>query len=150
MNGDTEAPRDNQLTEKIIGCAIEVHKALGPGLLESAYEECFCYELAQSGFSFRRQVPLPVVYKGVKLDCGYKIDVLVDDFVIIELKTVEKLLPIHEAQLLTYLKLYKKPLGLLMNFNVPALRHGIKRLVNQFDEPSASLRLGGEKSKDEK
>jgi len=98
-----ETQRENQLTEKIIGCAIEVHKALGPGLLESAYEECFCYELAQNGISFSRQVPLPVVYKGIKLDYGYKIDVLVNDLVIIELKTVEKLLPIHDAQLLTYL-----------------------------------------------
>jgi GxxExxY protein len=132
--GDAETQRENQLTEKIIGCAIEVHKVLGPGLLESAYEECFCYELTQNGFSLRRQVPLPVVYKGIKLDCGYRIDVLVSDFVIIELKTVEKLLPIHEAQLLTYLKLYKRPLGLLMNFNVPVLKNGIKRFVNQFRE----------------
>jgi GxxExxY protein len=142
--GGAETLRENQLTEKIIGCAIEVHKALGPGLLESAYEECFCYELAQNGFSINRQVPLPVVYKGIKLDCGYRIDVLVNDLIIIELKTVEKLLPIHDAQLLTYLKLYKRPLGLLMNFNVPALKDGIKRLVNQFQELSASPRLGGE------
>jgi GxxExxY protein len=102
------------------------------------------YELAQNGFSFSRQVPLPVVYKGIKLDCGYRMDVLVNDFIIIELKTVEKLLPIHEAQLLTYLKLYKRPLGLLLNFNVPALKDGIKRLVNQFQDTSASQRLGGE------
>ncbi len=142
--GDTETQRENQLTEKIIGCAIEVHRALGPGLLESAYEECFCYELKQQGLSFNRQVPLPVVYKGIKLDCGYRIDVLINDLVIVELKTVEKLLPIHDAQLLTYLKLYKRPLGLLMNFNVPALRSGIKRLVNQFKELSAPPRLGGE------
>lgn len=133
------------MTEMIIGCAIEVHKALGPGLLESAYEECFCYELGQNGISFTRQVPLPVVYKGIKLDCGYRIDVLVDDLVIVELKTVEKLLPIHDAQLLTYLKLYRRSLGLLLNFNVPALKDGIKRIVNQFQEPSASQRLGGER-----
>lgn len=132
------------MTERIIGCAIEVHKALGPGLLESAYEECFCYELAQNGFSLSRQVPLPVVYKGIKLDCGYRIDVLIDDLVIVELKTVENLLPIHDAQLLTYLKLYQRSLGLLMNFNVPVLKDGIKRIVNQFQENSASLRLGGE------
>jgi len=142
--GDAETPRENQLTEKIIGCAIEVHKALGPGLLESAYEECFCYELNQQGLSFNRQVPLPVVYKGIKLDCGYRIDVLVNDIIVVELKTVEKLLPIHDAQLLTYLKLYKRPIGLLMNFNVPALKSGIKRLVNQFQELSAPPRLGGE------
>ena len=142
--GDAETPRGDQLTERIIGCAIEVHKALGPGLLESTYEECFCYELAQKDISFRRQVPLPVVYKGIKLDCGYRIDVLVNDLVIVELKTVEKLLPIHDAQLLTYLKLYKRPLGLLMNFNVPALRYGIKRLVNQYEGPSVPPRLGGD------
>ena len=129
---DAELKRESQLTEKIIGCGIEVHKALGPGLLESAYEECFCYELTQNGISFSRQVPLPVVYKGIKLDCGYRIDVLVNDFVVVELKTVEKLLPIHDAQLLTYLKLYRRPVGLLMNFNVPVLKDGIKRLVNQF------------------
>jgi GxxExxY protein len=139
-----ETQRENQLTEKIIGCAIEVHKALGPGLLESAYGECLCCELAQNGFFIARQVPLPVVYKGIRLDCGYRIDVLVNDLIIIELKTVEKLLPIHDAQLLTYLKLYRRPLGLLMNFNVPVLKDGIKRLVNQFQETSASPRLGGE------
>ena len=126
--GDAETQRENQLTEKIIGCAIEVHKALGPGLLESAYEECFCYELNQQGLSFNRQVPLPVVYKGIKLDCGYRIDVLVNEIIIVELKTVEKLLPIHDAQLLTYLKLYKRPIGLLMNFNVPTLKNGIKTI----------------------
>ena len=142
--GGAEAQRENRLTERIIGCAIEVHKALGPGLLESAYEECFCYELAQNGFPFSRQVPLPVVYKGIKLDCGYRIDVLVDDLVVIELKTVEKILPIHEAQLLTYLKLYGQSLGLLMNFNVPVLKDGIKRIVNHFQENSAPLRLCGE------
>jgi GxxExxY protein len=142
--GGAEAQRENQLTEKIIGCGIEVHKALGPGLLESAYEECFCYELAQNGISFSRQVPLPVEYKGIKLDCGYRIAVLVHDLVIVELKTVEKMLTIHEAQLLTYLKLYRRPLGLLMNFNVPVLKDGIKRLVNQFQDISASPRLGGD------
>lgn len=142
--GGAETPREDQLTEKIIDCAIEVHKALGPGLLESAYEECFCYELAQNGFSFRRQVPLPVVYKGIKLDCGYRVDVLVNDFVIVELKTVEKLLPIHEAQLLTYLKLYQRPLGLLLNFNVPALKDGIKRLVNRFQDSSVSQPAPGD------
>ncbi len=141
---DAETQRENQLTEKIIGCAIEVNKALGPGLLESAYEECLCYELTQNGLSFNRQVSLPVVYKGIKLDCGYRIDVLVHDLIIVELKTVEKLMPVHDAQLLTYLKLYKRPLGLLMNFNVPVLKDGIKRLVNQFQELSASPRLRGE------
>lgn len=141
---DAEAQRENQITEKIIGCSIEVHKALGPGLLESAYEECLCYELDQLGYSFCRQVPLHVVYKGIKLDCGYRMDIVVYDLIIIELKTVEKLLPIHDAQLLTYLKLYNRSLGLLINFNVPVLKDGIKRIVNKFKEISASPRLCGE------
>src|SRR5439155_9834722 len=93
------------LTEKIIGFAIEVHRHLGPGLLESAYEECLCYELTQNGHAFRRQVPLPVVYKGVRLDCGYRLDLVIEDQVILALKTVERLMPIHDAQLLTYMKL---------------------------------------------
>src|ERR687885_427148 len=97
--GDAEAQRINQITEKIIGCAIEVHRALGPGLLESAYEECVCYELYQAEMKFRRQVPLPVAYKGVKLDCGYRLDLVVEDFVVVEFKAVENLLPVHEAQL---------------------------------------------------
>ena len=122
----------NQITEKIIGAAIEIHKTLGPGLLESAYEECLCYELSRARISFRRQVDLPVSYKEVKLDCGYRIDLLVEEEVIIELNTVEKLLPIHEAQLLTYLKMMDKRLGLLVNFNVPVLRDGIKRIANRL------------------
>jgi GxxExxY protein len=124
---DTEAQRDS-LTEKVIGAAIEVHRALGPGLLESAYEECLCYELTQLGLKHQRQVQLAVVYKGMHLDCGYRMDVLVEDKLAIELKTVEVLLPIHEAQLLTYLKLSGIKTGLLLNFNVPALRNGIKRM----------------------
>ena len=142
---DAEAQRENLITEKIIGSSIEVHKTLGPGLLESAYEVCLCYELEQLGLSLRRQIALPVVYKGIKLDCGYRMDIVVEDVIIVELKTVEKLLPIHEAQLLTYLKLYDRSLGLLMNFNVPVLKDGIKRIVNKFQEPSASQRLCGEK-----
>ncbi|OIP29557.1 MAG: GxxExxY protein [Deltaproteobacteria bacterium CG12_big_fil_rev_8_21_14_0_65_43_10] len=122
----------NQITEKIIGAAIEIHKTIGPGLLESAYEECLCYELSRARISFKRQVDLPVKYKEVKLDCGYRIDLLVEEEVIIELKTVEKLLPIHEAQLLTYLKMMDKRLGLLINFNVPVLRDGIKRIANRL------------------
>jgi GxxExxY protein len=139
-----ETQRENQVTEKIIGCAIEIHKTLGPGLLESAYEECLCFELSQCSLSFRRQLPLPLKYKGIKLDCGYVMDLVVEDLVIVELKTVEKLLPIHEAQLLTYLKLYQRSVGLLINFNVPALKTGIKRIINQFNETSAPLRLSGE------
>jgi GxxExxY protein len=113
----------------VIGAGIEVHRALGPGLLESAYEECLAWELRESGLSVRRQVPLPVVYKAVRLDLGYRLDLVVEDHLIIELKTVDKLLPIHEAQLLTYLKLSHVRTGLLMNFNTPVLKDGLKRLV---------------------
>lgn len=127
----------------VIGCAIEIHRALGPGLLESAYEACLCYELSQKRVPFKRQVSLPLSYKGVKLDCGYVMDLIVDDLVIVELKTVEKLLPIHEAQLITYLKLYGRSVGLLMNFNVALMKSGIKRLVNEFIEVSAPPRLRG-------
>jgi GxxExxY protein len=123
------------ITDQIIGAAIEVHRETGPGLLESAYEECLCYELSQLKLGFQRQVPLPVVYKGIKLDCGYKMDLLVEDTVIVELKTVEQLIPVHSAQLLTYLKISGKPVGLLMNFNEAVLRKGLKRLVNDFIEP---------------
>jgi GxxExxY protein len=113
----------------VIGAAIEVHRHLGPGLLESAYEECLCWELKQAGLAVRRQVPLPVLYKEVKLDVGYRLDLVVEDRLIVELKTVESLLPIHEAQLLTYLKLSGLKTGLLLNFNSAVLKNGIKRLV---------------------
>jgi GxxExxY protein len=124
----TETPRD-PLTEKVIGAAIEVHRHLGPGLLESAYEECLYWELEQAALAVRRQVPLPVLYKEVKLDAGYRLDLVVEGQLIVELKTVEKLLPIHEAQLLTYLKLSGLRTGLLLNFNSTVLKDGIKRLV---------------------
>ncbi|MCP4366801.1 MAG: GxxExxY protein [Deltaproteobacteria bacterium] len=114
----------------MISAGIEVHRALGPGLLESAYEACLCHELALRKIPFQRQVPLPVEYKGIKLDCGYRLDILVDDLVIVELKAVKELHPIDEAQLLTYLRMKKLWLGLLLNFNVPVLRKGIKRVVN--------------------
>src|SRR5438094_3656101 len=117
------------LTDQIIGFAIEVHRHLGPGLLESAYEECLCYELTKNGHAFRRQVPLPVVYKGVRLDCGYRLDLVIEDQVILELKTVERLMPIHDAQLLTYMKLSGIPTGLLLNFNTPILKDGLRRLM---------------------
>lgn len=124
------APRENdRLTEKIIGYAIEVHRLLGPGLLESAYEECLCYELGQSGLAFRRQVPLPVVYKSIRLDCGYRMDVVVEDHVILEIKTAERLIPIHEAQLLTYMKLSGIPTGLLLNFHAAVLKDGVRRMM---------------------
>ena len=118
-----------QLTEAVIGAAIEVHRVLGPGLLESAYEQCLCYELSARGMSFARQVELPVVYKDVRLDCGYRMDLVVEDRVIVEIKTVDRLAPVHEAQLLTYLRLSGKKVGLLLNFHAVALNRGIKRMV---------------------
>ena len=118
-----------ELTSKIIGCAIDVHKELGPGLLESAYEECLAYELKLAGFEVERQKPVPIVYKEVKLDCGYRIDLLVENKIILELKTVEAFNPVHEAQILTYLKFAEKKLGLLMNFHVLRLKEGIKRYI---------------------
>jgi len=118
----------NKLSSKIIGAAIEVHKALGPGLLESAYEECLCHEFKLRSFPYERQKELPIEYKGVKLDCGYRLDIVVWNKIILELKSCSELLPIHEAQLLTYLKLTNMKVGLLINFNVPVLKEGIKRL----------------------
>ena len=117
----------NQITQKIIGCAIEVHKNLGPGLLESAYEECLSFELSKAGLEIARQKPTPVVYKEIKLDCGYRIDILVENAVLIELKAVVEFNPVHEAQILTYMKFAKKSVGLLINFNVTLLKNGIKR-----------------------
>lgn len=119
----------NKLTETIIGAGIEVHRNLGPGLLESAYEECLCRELSVREVKFERQVNLPVEYKGARLDCGYRLDLLVANTVIVEIKSVENLLPIHQAQLLTYLKIGNYPVGLLMNFNVPVLKQGIHRRI---------------------
>jgi GxxExxY protein len=124
----------NSISKKIIGCGIEVHKNLGPGLLESTYEHCLNYELIQAGLRVERQKQLPVLYKNISLDCGYRIDILVEGEVIVELKAVDVLLPIHEAQLLTYLKLSDKRLGLLMNFNEKLLMNGVQRLVNNFNE----------------
>ncbi len=117
----------NDLTGQVIGAAIEVHKSLGPGLLESAYEECLCHEFSLRKIPYERQKELPIEYKGVNLDCGYRLDVVVDGKLILELKACENLEPIHEAQLLTYLKLTGIKVGLLINFNVPVLKDGIKR-----------------------
>jgi len=119
----------NNLTEKIIGCCIEVHKTLGPGLLESAYEECLSFELRKNGLRIERQKAVSVVYKEIKLDCGYRIDILVEDLIVIELKTVDEFNPVHEAQILTYLKFSKKKLGLLVNFNVLRLKNGLRRYI---------------------
>ena len=124
----------NELTQTIIGAAIEVHRSLGPGLLESAYEECLCKELTLQQISFERQRPLPLEYKGVKLECGYRLDLLVADTVVLEVKSVDAIIPIHEAQLLTYMKLGGWKVGLLINFNVPVLKQGVRRLVLGFEE----------------
>ncbi len=122
----------NKTTESIIGAALEVHRHLGPGLLESAYEECLCEELTLPKIPFRRQVILPVTYKSKRLDVGYRIDLLVNDEVVVELKTVEAKLPVHEAQTLTYMRLGGWHVGLILNFNVTILRNGIKRLVHKL------------------
>ena len=122
----------NGLTEKIIGAAIEVHKVLGPGLLESAYEGCLAHEFSLANISFERQVPLPLSYKSLPVDCGYRLDFLVEKTVVLELKAVDVLQPIHQAQVLTYLKLGGWPIGLLINFNVSVLKKGIKRLVHNL------------------
>ena len=119
----------DELSNRVIGCALEVHRELGPGLLESTYEQCLAHELKLNGIDFELQHPLPVKYKGVRLDCGYRVDILVEDKLIIELKSVERIKAIHEAQLLTYMRLTGTKIGLLINFNVTKLKDGIKRFV---------------------
>jgi GxxExxY protein len=119
----------SDLSERVIGLAIEVHRQLGPGLLESTYEECLCFELSQAGIQFGRQLPLPVVYKDVRLDCGYRVDIAVGEDLIVEIKSVERLLAIHDAQVLTYLRLSGRKIGLLMNFNTTLLKDGLRRFV---------------------
>jgi GxxExxY protein len=127
--GAAQKLRYEDLTKEIIGAAIEVHKAVGPGLLEGVYEECLCHEMGLRNLRFERQLVVPVTYKGVTLDCGYRLDLLVQDTVILELKCVDRIHPIFEAQLLTCMRLLQKPVGLLINFNVPILRNGIVRKV---------------------
>lgn len=123
--------RLNELTSTIIGAVIEVHRSLGPGLLESAYETCLAFELVDRGLSIEREKPLPIVYRGRRLDCGYRIDLIVEDEIIVEVKAVEQIMPVHSAQLLSYLRLYRRTLGLLLNFHVKWLAdHGIRRIVN--------------------
>jgi GxxExxY protein len=129
-----ENDRLDEISHRIIGAAIEVHRHLGPGLLESAYQSCLAFELKQLGLKVEEQKPLPVVYKQVKLDCGYRLDMVVEDEIIVEIKAIEKLLPIHDAQVLSYLRLTKKRVGLLMNFHVPVLKNGLKRIVNEFPD----------------
>ena len=124
----------NEITEAIIGAAIEVHRALGPGLLESAYMQCLCHELHLQGLPFVCEQPLPVIYKGLRLDCGYRVDLIVANAVVVEIKAVDRLAPVHEAQLLTYLRIGGWKVGLLINFNVPLLRDGICRRVLGLEE----------------
>jgi len=121
---------DNKVTEKIIGAAIEVHKALGPGLLESAYQECLLFELQSLGLEVKKEVSLPIIYKTIKLDHGYRIDLLVENEIVLELKTVESFTDVHSAQILTYMKLGNYPLGLLINFHTKLLKNGLKRFIN--------------------
>lgn len=122
----------NELTRTIIDCAYTVHKTLGPGLLEEVYEQCLCREFSYRGIRFEKQVAVPVEYRDVRLACGYRLDLLVEGQVIVELKCVDAILAVHRAQLLTYLKLTRKPVGLLINFNVPLLKQGLMRLVNNL------------------
>ncbi|UPT66722.1 MAG: GxxExxY protein [Sphingobacteriales bacterium JAD_PAG50586_3] len=123
---------ENEIATKLIGISIDVHNALGPGLLESAYKECLFYKISQSGLYVEKEKPMPLIFEAVKLDCGYRLDLLVDNKVVIEIKSVEALNDVHLAQTLTYLKLGEYKLGLLINFNVALLRNGIKRVVNQL------------------
>jgi len=141
----TEKDRLDQITDSIIGAAIEVHRALGPGLLESAYEACLAFELAERGLKIEQQKPLPVIYREVKLDCGYRLDILVENAVIVEIKVVDRLAPIHKAQLLSYLRLSGCKVGLLINFNVKVLKDGIVRVVNNFPDSLRSLRAQRQK-----
>jgi len=135
-----EGEKLNKVTEAIISVAVDVHRALGPGLLESAYEACMVYDLAKAGLKVEQQKPLPIVYRGIKLECAYRLDLMIDNEVIVEIKSVKKLLPIHQAQLLSYLKLSECKVGLLINFNVKMLKNGIKRVVNNFPDTLRSQR----------
>jgi len=132
----------NEISGRIIAAALRVHTAIGPGVLESVYQTCLVHELKKAGLAVQSQVALPIVYDGLHLDSGYRIDLLVEDTVIIELKCVETLLPIHKAQLLTYLRLANKPLGLLLNFNVVHLREGIKRVINNKHQKAIAAAQG--------
>lgn len=132
-----EGERD-PLTQQVIGCAIEVHRTLGPGLLESVYEKCLAHELRLAGLTFINQAPLPIEYKGISLECGCRLDFLIDDYLVVELKAVEQVLPVHHAQLISYMRLVEAPVGLLINFNVKLLKDGIRRL---FPSPSLSSTL---------
>jgi GxxExxY protein len=138
--GMDDRKRLDTLTESIIGSAIEVHRALGPGLLESAYERCLSFDLATRGFTVEHQKPIPLFYKNTRLDCGYRVDLVVANEVIVEVKSVEQLLPIHGAQLLSYLRLSRLQVGLLINFNVSVLKNGLRRIVNSYPDFPYPLR----------
>ena len=125
----TKTTKGKDITFEIIGCAIEIHRQLGPGLLESAYERCFTHELTNKGFSFKAQTEIPLAYKDITLDCGYRLDLFIEDLVIVEIKAIENITKLHHAQLLTYMKLTPAPLGLLINFNAVPLKSGIQRFV---------------------
>ncbi|MHC4681726.1 MAG: GxxExxY protein [Planctomycetota bacterium] len=137
----TEKDRRDHITDSIIGDAIEVHRVLGPGLLESAYETCLAFELTERGLKVERHKPLPVVYRDVELDCGYRLDIPVEEAIVVEIKAVDSLASIHKAQLLSYLRLSGCKVGLLINFNVKVLKSGIARMVNNFPDSQRSLRL---------
>lgn len=128
----------NEITEKVIGCAISVHTHLGPGLLESAYQECLYFDLVNEGFKVEKEKPLPLIYKGVKMECGYRVDLFVEEKVIVELKSVEMLTDVHMAQVLTYLKLSNNKIGLLINFNSYRIKDGLKRLINKYYKPQST------------
>ena len=138
MNREHRELEINEITEKVIGCAITVHTELGPGLLESAYQECLFYELSSEGLRVEKEKPLPLIYKDVNMECGYRVDLLVENKVIIELKAVEALTDVHVAQVLTYLKLSNNKIGLLINFNSFRIKDGLKRLINKYYKPQLS------------
>jgi GxxExxY protein len=129
-----ESESYNQVTQAIIGAAIQVHKSIGPGLLESAYEACLAYELGEIGLTVERQKPLPLVYKNIKLDCGNRVDILIEEKIIVEVKAIDQVLPVHLAQMLSYLRISGCKVGLLINFNEKLLKHGIHRIVNNLEE----------------
>jgi GxxExxY protein len=137
----------NEITEKVIGAAIEVHRHLGPGLLEGAYEECLCYELNQLGLGFQRQVHLPLHYKGIQLQCAHRMDLVVEDAVVVEIKATEEMPRLYSAQLLTYFKSAHKSVGLLINFNVPVLKDGIRRIANNYSALPPRLSVSASKGK---
>ncbi|MEO9869346.1 GxxExxY protein [Ekhidna sp.] len=146
MNREHRELNINEITEKVIGCAICVHTELGPGLLESAYQECLFYELQSEGLFVEKEKPLPLLYKSVKMECGYRVDLLVEKKVIVELKSVEALTDVHVAQVLTYLKLSNNKIGLLINFNSFRVKDGLKRLINKYYEPQFSQSITSDSS----